>query len=59
LILSKNRAKAVYDHLVSKGVSPSRLSFEGYGDTMPVELNTNEEGRAVNRRTEFKITSVE
>ena len=31
--LSEQRAKAVYDYLVSKGVSPSQLRYEGMGDT--------------------------
>jgi outer membrane protein OmpA-like peptidoglycan-associated protein/tetratricopeptide (TPR) repeat protein len=58
LILSENRAKAVYDYLTGKGVEPSRLTFKGYGDSRPVDSNETPEGRAQNRRTEFKITSV-
>jgi outer membrane protein OmpA-like peptidoglycan-associated protein len=55
-LLSENRAKAVYDYLQSKGVSASRMTFAGYGDTKPVSVNDTEEGRALNRRTEFLIT---
>jgi outer membrane protein OmpA-like peptidoglycan-associated protein len=55
-LLSENRAKAVYDYLQSKGVSASRMAFAGYGDTKPVSVNDTEEGRALNRRTEFLIT---
>ena len=53
--LSKNRAKAVADHLIQKGVSTSRISSKGYGPSMPIETNTTREGRAKNRRVEFKI----
>lgn len=55
LTLSKNRAKAVYDYLVSVGISASRLSHEGFGQTKPVAANTSEKGKALNRRTEFVI----
>ncbi|MCB0402240.1 MAG: PD40 domain-containing protein [Flavobacteriales bacterium] len=54
-ILSDNRAKAVYDYLVEKGVDKTRLTTKGYGDTTPIADNDTEAGRAENRRTEFKI----
>ena len=53
--LSESRAKSVYDYLVSKGISADRLQYKGYGKRMPVADNATEEGRAANRRTEFKI----
>ena len=56
--LSENRAKAVVDYLVSKGVNASRLQYKGYGKSMPVAPNDTEEGRALNRRVEFKILSM-
>ena len=55
LILSEDRAKAVYDHLVKKGISSERLRFKGFGDTKPRESNDSAAGRAKNRRTEFMI----
>lgn len=53
--LSLERAKAVYDFLIQKGIAPERLSYKGYGEHFPVESNDTEVGRAANRRTEFKI----
>ena len=57
--LSQSRAKAVKDYLVSKGVDATRLSAIGYGDTKPLADNKTEEGRAKNRRTVFKVLSVQ
>ncbi len=54
-VLSSNRAKSVYDYLVKAGVEASRLRFEGYGSSRPSASNDTEEGRAQNRRIEFKI----
>jgi outer membrane protein OmpA-like peptidoglycan-associated protein len=57
LTLSANRAKAVYDYLVTNGkIAAARLSYRGYGDTMPKVPNTTPENKAMNRRTEFKVT---
>ena len=38
-----------------KGIAPERLQAQGYAETKPVGDNSTEEGRAANRRTEFKI----
>lgn len=56
--LSENRAKAVADYLISKGISEKRIQYHGYGKSMPVDDNDTEEGRANNRRVEFKILSL-
>ncbi len=53
--LSENRAKAVYQYLVSGGVNAGRLTYKGYGETQPIEPNDNDDNRSKNRRTEFKI----
>ena len=53
--LSADRAKAVYDHLISTGIQPSRLSHKGFGQTKPVASNETPDGRSKNRRTEFVI----
>jgi outer membrane protein OmpA-like peptidoglycan-associated protein/tetratricopeptide (TPR) repeat protein len=55
--LSENRAKAVYQYLITNGVIADRLVFKGYGKTQPVVSNDTEENRSKNRRTEFKIIS--
>jgi outer membrane protein OmpA-like peptidoglycan-associated protein len=55
LNLSNNRAKKVVAYLVSKRISPQRLSYKGFGQTQPVADNKSENGRAKNRRTEMKV----
>lgn len=55
LILSEKRAKAVYDYLVSKNISATRLTYKGYGASKPVAENSTPEGKAKNRRTELLV----
>lgn len=57
LPLSANRAKAVSDYLVSKGIAANRLLSKGYGKTKPMASNDTEEGKQLNRRVEFTITA--
>ena len=51
--LSKNRAKSVYDYLIQKGITPSRLNWAGKGSAYPIASNDNEIGRQENRRVAF------
>lgn len=55
--LSQSRAKAVVDYLVKAGIAADRLTFAGYGKDQPIATNDTDEGRQLNRRTEFKIIS--
>jgi len=55
--LSESRSRSVYDFLVSNGINKNRLSYKGYGLTKPIDTNDTDEGRANNRRTEFKVLS--
>lgn len=52
--LSERRAEAVRSYLVTRGVSASRLTAVGYGESQPVASNETAEGRALNRRVELK-----
>ncbi len=62
--LSRNRAEATVAYLIRKGIAPDRLTARGYGEEFPIARNTNRDGtdnpdgRARNRRTEFKIIEV-
>ncbi|MBK7129912.1 MAG: PD40 domain-containing protein [Crocinitomicaceae bacterium] len=68
LELSQNRAKAVYDYLISKGIAKERLTYKGFGETQPVitdeeiaKLTTDKEIKAAhqkNRRTVYKIVAI-
>jgi outer membrane protein OmpA-like peptidoglycan-associated protein len=55
MLLSENRAKAIYNALISRGISNSRLLYIGMGETQPIDNNDTELGRQNNRRTEFII----
>jgi OmpA-OmpF porin, OOP family len=53
--LSQKRADAVKNYLVSKGVSTSRLTVVGMAESNPIADNNTADGRAINRRIEFKV----
>lgn len=61
LELSQKRAESVVEHLIDRGIPEDQLEAKGYGEKDPIAPNTNpdgtdnEEGRAKNRRTEFRI----
>ena len=60
LELSKRRAKAVVDYLVSRGIKRSRMEYHGYGETQLVNhcgngVNCPDAMHAQNRRTEFRV----
>jgi len=57
--LSQARAEAVRDYLAAKGVAGDRLEAVGYGPTKPIASNKTAPGRGQNRRTEFRIVSME
>jgi len=59
LLLSKARAEAVRQYLISKGVAAERMSSTGYGETKPIASNDTPDGREKNRRVEFHITKQE
>ncbi|MBN2519310.1 MAG: OmpA family protein [Bacteroidales bacterium] len=54
--LSEKRAKAVFNFLIKNGIEESRLTFKGYGSSVPIKSNNSEEERKLNRRVEFKVT---
>jgi len=53
--LSRRRASAVYEFLASQDVDENRMSWEGYGESRPVDDNSTEEGRQRNRRVDLVI----
>ena len=55
--LSRDRAAAVVNYLVQKGIPQTSLESRGYADTQPIASNGTAEGRQRNRRVEFKVLS--
>lgn len=53
--LSQDRAQAVADYLISKGIAADRLEAKGFGPSVPVADNTTKAGRDENRRVVFKL----
>ena len=56
MTLSERRANAVREYLIKKGIPANMLDSVGYGESRPVDTNETAEGRAKNRRVEFKVT---
>jgi outer membrane protein OmpA-like peptidoglycan-associated protein len=54
-LLSESRARTVSDYLISRGVQQYRISWIGYGETMPIANNDTDQGRQRNRRVELDI----
>lgn len=57
LVLSKERATAVMNYLIKKGIPKTRLSAVGYGDTKPISTYDNDKGRSKNRRVEIQLAN--
>lgn len=53
--LGMRRADSVKNYLVEKSIAADTLTTESFGETMPVADNNTKEGRAMNRRVEFKV----
>ncbi|MEN8250034.1 MAG: OmpA family protein [Bacteroidota bacterium] len=62
--LSQRRAESAVSYIIQAGISPTRITARGYGESQPIAPNTNPdgtdnpEGRAKNRRTEFKVVKI-
>ena len=56
LVLSKNRAASVRDYITGKGISATRVTSVGFGETKPILANDSDANKQLNRRVEFKIT---
>ena len=54
-LLSVQRAQAVTDYLISRGLDASRIQVQGFGSDYPIADNNTEAGRALNRRTEIVL----
>ena len=57
--LSQGRAEAVVNYVIEQGVDYSRIIAKGYGESLPVDTNSTDEGRQSNRRVEFKILEID
>ncbi len=58
IMLSKKRANAVREYLITKGIPAFRIKADGYGPANPIASNKTREGRAQNRRIEIELTNI-
>ena len=58
-VLSEKRAAQVAAYLISLGIAEQRIQYKGYGESQPRVANDSAANRALNRRTEFEILSLE
>jgi outer membrane protein OmpA-like peptidoglycan-associated protein len=58
-VLSEKRAEQVAAYLISLGIAEQRIQYKGYGESQPRVANDSAANRALNRRTEFEILSLE
>ncbi|MDX1446929.1 OmpA family protein [Lishizhenia sp.] len=57
ILLSQQRAEAVYNYLIEQGVNAKYISWKGYGSENPIESNKYQWGRELNRRVEITLLS--
>ncbi len=57
--LSNERAKALMERIISKGIDKKRLAYKGYGPNEPISSNDTEAGRKANNRIELKVLKVD
>lgn len=64
LLLSQRRAESAVNFIIERGIDQDRIYSRGYGETQPIARNTNPDGtdnpdgRAKNRRVEFKVVEI-
>jgi outer membrane protein OmpA-like peptidoglycan-associated protein len=59
MALSKNRARAVMDYLIDRGLPRANIKAVGYGESKPISSNNTAEGKKKNRRVELTIISID
>ena len=57
LVLSRNRARSVADHFVSRGIQSQRIISYGFGKSRPIVLEKTDEARKINRRVEIRFVT--
>ena len=55
ITLAKQRAKAVGNYVVKKGISKERLKYQGFGSSIPFNPKNKKKNQAINRRVEFRV----